>query len=308
LNTSDSGVYKRIVDTLDEGVYMVDLERRITYWNSGAEQLTGYSAEEVLGRSCCDDLLQHITDREHGLCARNCPMMCALSGDESVASELYLRHKSGHRVPVRVRVMPIRSAEGKPVAAVQIFSDNRATIAAEMRIARLEREAMLDPLTSLGNRRRADQQLAHRLDELDRYGWPFGVIFVDIDNFKTVNDSFGHDVGDEVLRMIARDLSVDTRETDHVCRWGGEEFLVIVLNVDENRLQYIANKLRYLVEQSGFESEGNQVRVTVSVGATMAVRGESREELLRRADALMYHSKQTGRNRVSTRLPADLGR
>jgi diguanylate cyclase (GGDEF)-like protein/PAS domain S-box-containing protein len=302
--TDDSpDIYKRIVDTLDEGVYLVDLDRKITYWNAGAERLTGYSADEVLGRACCDDMLQHISDRESNMCSGACPIMRAVSGGESSSTEVYLRHKAGHRVPVRVRVMPVRSENGDLAGAVQTFSDNRATLAARTRIAKLEQETLVDALTGLGNRRAADQELAHRTHELARYGWDFGVIFVDVDNFKAVNDTWGHEVGDEVLKMVARDLIVDTRDTDHVCRWGGEEFLVIALNVDEPRLQYIANKLRYLVEQSGFERDGQQVRVTVSAGATMAISGESPGELISRVDALMYHSKQTGRNRVSTRLP-----
>jgi diguanylate cyclase (GGDEF)-like protein/PAS domain S-box-containing protein len=296
-------IYRQILDGLDEGVYFVDPDRKITYWNAGAERLTGFSGEEVRGKACCDGLLQHISDEATAVCARGCPVSRALSAGEDCSAEVYLRHKDGHRVPVRVRVRPLRSPEGEVVGAVQCFSDNRDTLAARARIAELEQQAMLDPLTGLGNRRCAERELAHRVDELSRYGWGFGVVFVDVDNFKDVNDTWGHEVGDEVLRMVAKDLLVDTRETDHVCRWGGEEFLVLALNVDEPRLQYIADKLRYLVEQSGFDRDGRRVCVTVSVGATMARKGESSEELVARADALMYHSKRTGRNRVSVRLP-----
>ncbi len=302
-NPDDSCLYRQIVDALDEGVYLVDSERRITYWNTGAEKLTGFTSAEVIGRACCDGILQHVTESDDSMCAGACPISKTLLSGEVCSSEVYLRHKAGHRLPVRVRVSPLRDESGDLIGAVESFSDNRPTVAVRAQLAELRRQAMLDPLTGLGNRRFAEQELTHRLDELSRYGWNFGVIFVDVDRFKAVNDRWGHEVGDEVLKMVARDLQVDLRETDRVCRWGGEEFLAIVLNVDEHRLLYVANKLRYLVEQSGFERDGAPVRVTVSVGATMAKPGESREQLVARADELMYHSKRSGRNRVSTRLP-----
>jgi diguanylate cyclase (GGDEF)-like protein/PAS domain S-box-containing protein len=300
LSADEAEIYRQVIDSLEEGVYFVDRDRRITYWNAGAENLTGFSPSEVLGRACCDGILEHVGEGRSAMCDEGCPVRTTLSTGENCSTDVYLRHKQGHRVPVRVRVTPLRGEAGEVVGAAQSFCDNRPTLAAQARIAELEKAALLDPLTGLGNRRCAERELSHRIDEFARYGWGFGVIFVDVDNFKAVNDRWGHEVGDEVLKMVARDLLVDTRETDHVCRWGGEEFLAIVLNVDEPRLRYIAEKLRYLVEQSGFERDGQRVRVTVSAGATIARPEDTPEEILRRADALMYHSKQSGRNRVST--------
>lgn len=307
MDTQDPHFYRQVIDNLEEGVYFVDRDRKITYWNAGAERLTGYSSEEVVGQTCCRNILGHVTNTNDNVCGDGCPLVGAISAGKTTASAVYLRHKQGHRVAVRSKVTPVRDPDGQVVGAVQSFSDNRMRLAARRRINELKRDALLDPLTGLANRRMGQRELLHRLDELARYGWGFGVLFVDVDNFKAVNDRWGHDVGDDVLKMVARDLVASTRETDQVCRWGGEEFLIMALNVDENQLDYIANKLRYLVEHSGFEREGHDVRVTVSVGATMAQPGESAEALVKRADALMYHSKRSGRNRVSTRLPAASG-
>jgi diguanylate cyclase (GGDEF)-like protein len=132
-----------------------------------------------------------------------------------------------------------------------------------------------------------------------RYGWSFGLIFLDIDRFKLVNDSFGHDTGDEALRMVARTLTHTSRSFDVVGRWGGEEFVAIVINVDRDGLRRIAERYRAMIENSDLTVDGMTVRITVSLGATQARSDDSLLSLVKRADRLMYQSKQRGRNCVT---------
>ena len=298
----DGEFYRQVLDQMDEGVYFVDRDRQITFWNQGAEKLTGFQKSQVLGAHCCSDMLKHINFSNADICQQGCPMNQVMETGKPLSREVYLRHRDGHRLPVRTHATAMRDAGGKIVGAVQTFSDNRSSIAARIKIAELKKTAMLDPLTGLGNRRYGTGGLRSRLTELERYGWPFGVLFIDVDNFKQVNDRFGHDAGDEALKMVAQNLLTNTRDTDLISRWGGEEFLVVTAGVDDNQLYYIAEKLRYLIEHSGFTRDGQEIKVTVSVGATLAHEGESAEELLKRVDGLMYHSKNSGRNRVTTRL------
>ena len=118
------------------------------------------------------------------------------------------------------------------------------------RIAQFEKMAYLDTLTGVANRRFTEMTLHSRLDERQRYGWSFGVLFIDVDHFKNVNDQYGHEVGDQVLAMVAKTLSNSVRSFDFVGRWGGEEFLAILANVDAAELHAFANRIRALVEQS----------------------------------------------------------
>jgi diguanylate cyclase (GGDEF)-like protein len=152
----------------------------------------------------------------------------------------------------------------------------------------------------MGNRRHVEMQLAARQNDLQRHGWPFGVIFLDIDHFKLVNDTSGHDVGDEVLRMVARTLRSNLRPSDTVGRWGGEEFLVVLSNVEAQGLIAAANKLSVLVEKSRLTARDREISVTVSAGATLARPGERIDTLLKRVDGLLYRSKSAGRNRITT--------
>ncbi|AMV73424.1 sensor domain-containing diguanylate cyclase [Desulfuromonas carbonis] len=291
--------FRQLLDNLYDGVYFVDRDRIITYWNRGAERLSGYSADLVLGKSCRDNLLVHMDDNGKLLCLDGCPLAATMADGNERQAEVFMHHADGQRVPVLVRVSPIHDEAGAIVGAVEIFSDNSSQNAARQQIEELQELAFLDPLTALANRRFLEITLHSRLEEQRRYGWPFGVLFFDIDHFKSFNDSYGHETGDAVLKMTAKTLAGCARSFDVVGRWGGEEFVAVLANVDRTSLQRIAERYRSMIEQSGLPTAMEVLRVTVSVGAALAVPGDTVESVLERADALMYQSKQNGRNRVT---------
>ncbi len=292
--------YKKLLDNLYDGVYFMDSERRITYWNQGAERLTGYDNEEVVGCYCRENILEHVDESGTRLCESSlCPAAKTLEDGEAREEEVYLHHKSGHRVPVSIRVAPIKNPGGSIIGAVEVFSDASFKIDARHTIEELQRMALLDGLTGVGNRRYAEMNLNFRLAEMDRYGWPFGALFIDLDNFKDINDTYGHEVGDAILKMAAKTLSNSLRSFDTMCRWGGEEFVAIIVNVDAKRLQTVCEKLRAMVEQSSIALNGRSLGVTISIGGTIAGDGDDMQSLIRRADELMYRSKSAGRNRAT---------
>jgi len=295
---NDDAFYETLLDNLYDGVYFVDKDRSVTYWNKGAEQITGYTSSEVLGKRCSDNILVHVDRQGTPMCTGICPLAETISKGIEGNQEIYLRHKNGHRVPVIVRVAPIRNDQGEIVGGVEIFTDNIPPSSALERLAELERMAFLDTLTNLANRRYAEINLNARLEEMGRYGWRFGVLFVDIDRFKNINDRHGHNVGDEVLKMVAKTLQNSMRSFDVVSRWGGEEYVIVIANVEGGELVATANRSRALVEQSRVPSVPS-LRITVSIGATIAQENDTVESIIKRADTLMYRSKQTGRNRIS---------
>jgi diguanylate cyclase (GGDEF)-like protein/PAS domain S-box-containing protein len=297
--TNSDDFYRELLDNLYDGVYFVDRERTITYWSKGAERITGYAAAEVIGRNCSDNLLVHIDEEARSLCHGRCPLAESLRDGCLHKKDVYLLHKDGHRVPILVRVAPIRGPEGNITGAVEIFTDSAGRGEMAQRLAEFEKMAYLDTLTELMNRRYTEIALASRHEEMERYGWPFGVIFLDIDDFKKINDRYGHDVGDDVLKMVARTVAHSARSFDVVGRWGGEEFIAVVANVDRDELVHMAKRFRSLVEQSRLHGE-EPVKVTISLGAAHARAGESVAGLLKRADRHMYESKKAGKNCVTT--------
>jgi diguanylate cyclase (GGDEF)-like protein/PAS domain S-box-containing protein len=294
-----SEFYKAVLDNIYDGVYFVDRERRITYWNKGAERITGYTAGEVIGTKCSDNVLMHVDEKGQPLCgAGTCPAVASMQSAKPCEAEVYLHHRDGHRVPINTRISPLAD-NGDVLGAVEVFTDNSSVLEARQQIEELERLALLDQLTDVGNRRYAQTRLEARLRQLERYGWPFSVLFLDIDLFKRINDLYGHEVGDRVLRVVARSTKGSLRSFDMVSRWGGEEFVVMVENVDEQQTRNVAQKVRAMIQQSSLDYGAEIIRVTVSVGATAARPDDSMDTLIDRADKLMYLSKKDGRNRVT---------
>jgi len=292
---NENSFYKMLLDNLHDGVYFVDEDRKISYWNKGAERITGFMSAEVLGKQCSEDILRHVDRQGKVLCMGACPLACTIADGTERNAEIFLHHKKGHRVPIFMRAAPIRDNGGAIVGGVEIFTDMTPAAAALERVAEFERLAYIDSLTEVANRRYTEITLNTRFEEMQRYGWPFGVVFVDIDRFKDINDRYGHDRGDEVLKMVSRTLQNSVRSFDLVGRWGGEEFIAVIANVDREQLLATVNRFRLLVEQSSISSVPG-LRVTISLGATLARPGDDMTTIIKRADGLMYESKTAGRN------------
>jgi diguanylate cyclase (GGDEF)-like protein/PAS domain S-box-containing protein len=292
-------VFRQLADSIAEGVYFLDEGGLVTYWNKAAERITGYSKEEVLGRKCSDDLLRHTDELGRELCLEGCHMRLAMSECEPQEADIFLHHKDGHRVPILVHASPLLGAEGKAIGAIEVFSDrsDRARLLAELEV--LKKEALVDPLTGLGNRRFAEMNIASALRDIEAEGAAFGLLILDIDHFKKVNDEFGHMVGDRVLRMVAWTLANAVRRNDAAARWGGEEFVVLCPGIRPELLAEVAERVRALVERSWIGlGEGRKAAATVSIGGAMARRGDTLESLVGRADERLYSCKESGRNRA----------
>jgi diguanylate cyclase (GGDEF)-like protein/PAS domain S-box-containing protein len=299
----DRQFYEVMLEGLYEGIYFMDRDRRILYWGKGAERITGFRANEVMGSYCRDNLLIHVDDRGRRLCDSGlCPALKTINDGKKRETEIYLHHKNGYRLPVLTRILPVRGLDGEVTGVVEVFTDNRQTLETKNRITELEKQALIDPLTQVGNRRYGEIQLQRCLGEMKRYGWPFTVFFMDLDHFKSVNDRHGHDTGDRVLQTVARTIVKSIRATDVLARWGGEEFVGIFPNCGPSDIELIGHKLRALVEQSFIWNDSEVVKVTLSLGATTARLEDSIDTIINRADRLMYQSKVNGRNRITTDL------
>lgn len=296
----DTSFHERVLDSLYDGVYFVDGERKITYWNQGAERLTGYSASEAVGKHCFDNFLVHVTEKGCPLCFNGCPLARTITDGVNRETEVYLRHKNGHRVPVCVRVAPIRDSAGQILGAVEVFNDVTHKKQVERRVGELETLAFRDVLTGLPNRRYVELRVQQAIQEFEQFGRSVGLLMIDVDHFKQVNDTHGHDMGDVVLQAVCNTLTHSLRPTDVVGRWGGEEFLVILPDVSTTTLRDLSDRCRKLIAESGVPwMLPDRIQVTVSIGATLVIHGDSDQSAVKRADGLMYKSKTSGRNRIT---------
>lgn len=296
----DDAHFRRLAEYMFDGVYVIDRERRIIYWNRAAEHITGYPRSQVVGSCCHDNLLIHVDEDGQSLChGGRCPALAVFERREIEEAEVFVHHRDGHRLPVLTRLLPLVERDGAVTAVMEVFRDNSGWVSLQDRVEELSRLSLLDPLTELGNRRYIKEQLRGRFDELQRYGRSFGVLFCDVDRFKRFNDDHGHHVGDEVIKMVARTLLHCVRPFDFVGRWGGEEFIAVITRVERWQLYAIAERLRMLVNQSTVMAAGTSLRPTISVGATLARRDDSERSLFERVDRLLYQAKELGMDRVA---------
>jgi diguanylate cyclase (GGDEF)-like protein/PAS domain S-box-containing protein len=293
------GGFRHVLDAITDGVYVTGPDRTIVYWSAGAERITGYGADEVVGRRCDEDLLGH-TDLEGArLCLAGCPLQdCLDTGHEHSISEVFLRRKDGERLAVYVKTA-LFEIDGEP-HGVEIFGELETVAGKELadRMQRLSDSAISDPLTGLFNRRYLDAALGQQYAMFKRLGRRYGVIQIDIDDVKAINDRLGHIAGDGAIRFVAGVLSDNVREMDVAARYGGDEFVVICSLAGVEDLAAYGRRLVRLVHDSRFEqAEEAGLRVTVSAGGALVTPGDEDESAaLARADTAMYTVKHDGRD------------
>lgn len=295
----EAASYARIIENLHDGLYIVDTDRIVRYWNKAAEQISGFSASEVIGKSCSDNILTHVDGEGNSLCTGICPLAATMSDGRSREAEVYMHHKNGHRIPVSVRVSTLTDENEKVIGGIELFVDISSQAANELRVKELEKLALLDNLTQLANRNYIDREIQNKFEERKRLNVPFGVLFMDIDHFKKFNDTYGHDLGDDVLKFVANTFVANARPFDLYGRWGGEEFIGIIPNITAENLENLGNRMRNLIKDSYLIHNNEKLQVTISLGATIVGENDTMESLLKRADDLLYQSKAAGRNCLS---------
>ncbi len=294
----DGATHGEVIGHLHEGVYYVDCLRRIRFWNAGAERITGYRAAEVVDRRCHDNILNHVDSAGRALCADGCPLLATIRDGAARDAEVFLRHRTGYRVGVRIRTAPLRNAQGVITGAVEVFTDDADLVAAREEATRLRGLALTDALTGLPNRRYLTTAIESWLAGSERTGRPFGLLLADVDHFKMINDRHGHGAGDETLRVVARSLVAGTRGDDVIGRWGGEEFLGLAAGANLAGARLAAERLRVLVARSEVRVADSVVHPTISVGVTVASAHDTAAMAVDRADRALYRAKSRGRNRV----------
>jgi diguanylate cyclase (GGDEF)-like protein len=188
-----------------------------------------------------------------------------------------------------------------PLIRTQVKEEGKLramTASLSARSETMEQAALTDSLTGMQNRRYFDDALREYLDEFRRISKPVGLMILDLDHFKEVNDTHGHDVGDEVLRAVASCLKDMTRYHDVVARLGGEEFAVVAPNMDNELLIKLAERIRKAIAAMAIISGNVRLKITTSVGLAVWDGKEDADEFYRRADSLLYQAKRLGRNRV----------
>ncbi|WP_235923033.1 EAL domain-containing protein [Rugamonas aquatica] len=259
----------------------------IDYANPAFTRLFGYTGAEAAGRSL-DMLLEQQSDDRDALRA-------ALSGVHELTMTLRIVHRDGHLLWARLHVAPVPAVDGPPSHHVCVLTDMTESINYQVQ---LEHQANHDPLTGLPNRALFGDRMAQAIGYAERYGHHLWVVFIDLDNFKLVNDSLGHQAGDELLCTIGLRLRACLDDSDTVARLGGDEFLLLLSDSPESPASALLQQVQETIA-APMTLAGQMLTVTCSIGVSVyPLDGGEPQQLLKHADIAMYRAKEGGRNRL----------
>ena len=293
-----------IVESSNEAIIGISLEGIISSWNSAAEKLYGYTEEAAIGQSI--SILVHKDSKENLT-----ELMERVKQGGSVEHyRAYRMRKDGRQIPVLCSLSPIKNGQGQVIGLSTVGHDISEQVRLEQQIRQM---AFYDPLTNLANRRLLDERLSREFVANRRYGHHGALVYIDLDNFKPVNDAYGHNVGDTLLVKVAMRLKSCVREIDTVSRIGGDEFVILISELDKDptiakeQAGAIAEKIRLLlaepydldVVQTDQSILSLQHYCSASIGIVLfSGIQKTNEELLKEADQAMYKAKESGRNTV----------
>lgn len=284
---------KITLDAIGDAVLVVDLKGRLIYLNKVAEKLTGWSREEALGRS-----VEQIFFIFDGVTRERAKSPAERAINEGLAVELALGsvlvRRDGSDMAIEDSATPIRNRLGEIAGAVIVFHDASRSGAAMKKLNHL---AQHDFLTGLPNRMLLMERLTQAIGMANRRSKQLALLFLDLDYFKQINDSFGHRVGDHLLQEVAAEIEACVRSTDTVSRHGGDEFVILLTEIDGGQdAIYVAEKL---LAQFALPRiiDGHKLHVNMSIGISVyPENGTDAETLMHNADTAMYSTKGNGRN------------
>jgi diguanylate cyclase (GGDEF)-like protein/PAS domain S-box-containing protein len=290
------------LNSITEGVITTDQHRKVRFMNPVAEKLSGWTQEEATGRPI--DEIIHLIDEQSGD-----SIPCAISGslrnnqvERNLQGRMLVR-KDGEEIAVAESAAPMHDAAGTIVGAVLVFDDVRQT---RELTRQLSHQASHDALTGLLNRREFEHHLQQALDNTRNNSTHYALCYLDLDQFKIVNDTCGHTAGDELLRELGVLLQKKLRDSDVVARLGGDEFGVLLQGCTMGDAEKLAGELRYAIRAMHFVWDGKTFDIGASIGIVpLSASTHSVAEALSSADVACYAAKEQGRDRVHVSEPDD---
>ena len=277
-------VYRLVLESLEDGVYLVDATRRIVYWNEGAERITGYLRQDIIGRACGDSVLVYCSDAGFAFREQDCPVSTTLTDGRSRRLDAFLKHQLGHRVPVSIRSAAVRDAGGDIVGAVEIFHVDSRHYGLLQKFRGLEPYGCLDPAIGLPNRAMTEARLRHRLEDLATFGIPLGLFSVEIGDRVALEARGGHTAWEGLLRTAAQTIAETMEPNGFVGRWEEGRFIGLLGNSDLLSLHQIGNRVASLVHASHVTWWGDEIEPTVVLRTAMAEPGDTPERAVARLD------------------------
>jgi len=286
----------QIFKTVAGGIILVDKHCNILRCNDSFLKMAGVKREKVHDHKCYEIFHSCLCNTEE------CPLQRIRKGEKRIESEVEKEGPEGETVHYSVISTPFKGLSGDLIGIVEHITDITERVKAEKALVESERRykelSLVDELTKLFNKRYFNTHLQLEVERANRHGHPLSLLLLDIDNFKHHNDTYGHADGDLVLARLGQVIAESLRTNDVPCRYGGEEFTIILPVTSGEQATVVAERIRARFAGEIFQPTPQEtVRKTISIGVTQYLAGESGQSLLERADQNMYEAKQSGKNR-----------
>jgi diguanylate cyclase len=261
-----------------------------------SQHLTGELADRGAGQEDCEQLNMRVTDEVTQLrrTAESANDISTLRQQLSTRLDAISSHLSDFRSREETRVRTYKDRVQRMRTRISVLERESRTLHESLREE--QRMAMMDALTGIPNRAAYDDRIDEEFKRWKRFERPVSIVAWDIDRFKTINDAYGHKAGDKVLRVIGQHLARHVRDTDFVGRYGGEEFVMLLVGTEVNEARAVAEKIRVEIAQLGFHFHDHPVSITASCGITAFVTDDTPDLAFDRADKALYRAKEAGRN------------
>jgi diguanylate cyclase (GGDEF)-like protein/PAS domain S-box-containing protein len=287
----------KFLDNMYDAAVFIDAAGRIRLWNHGAERLTGIASATVRQRVWSPELLSLSDEKGHSIAAADCPVRVAIESGVQSLRRLTIFGRNGRSVSVDSHAIPVIAEDGTLQGAILVLHDASSEISLEHRCQSLAEKATRDPLTQVANRAEFDRVHAMFVEAHQQQKVPCSLLMCDLDLFKKVNDTYGHQAGDDGIRSLAAMLKGACRAGDLVARYGGEEFVMLLADCDNAAATRRAEQIRRALAQMP-QPRMNSRTISASFGVTEVQPGDTPETMLRRADRALLAAKAGGRNRV----------
>ena len=292
-----SAFHQQLLGSMHDGVIFVDLELKILLWNRAAERLTGLSAVGLLQQPWSPSLVRMRDEQNKAISDRDCPVRLTIQSGVQSLRRLHVQGRGESSISLDVHVSPVLGPDGVIRGASVLLHDASPQISLEERVQTLHEKATRDQLTKVSNRAEFDRVLPRFVETHLERGVPCSMVICDIDHFKKINDTHGHQAGDQALVAFAALLQRNARSGDLVARYGGEEFVILYADCDNAAATRRAEELRRKVAEQPQPALGDTC-LTASFGVTEIQAGDTPETFLRRADRALLAAKDEGRNLV----------
>ncbi len=295
--THDNFLFEqKLVDNMHDGVIFVDAQRHIFLWNTGVERLTGIAGGAACGTILEPSLLQMSTADGALVPDTDCPIAKGIQSGMQTMIRLGVLGRSGRHVTIDMHVIPVHH-EGSPCGATVLLHDASSETSLEAKCQALHAEMTKDPMTQIANRAEFDRMLALFIEAHLETDLACSLIMADIDHFKHINDTFGHQAGDDAIVSFASLLKSMCRSGDLVARYGGEEFAILCADCNNATAAARAEQMRKKISETPLEKISNHT-LTASFGVTELQTGDTPETMLRRSDRALLQAKDQGRNQI----------